>query len=193
MALGRSLQGGADRRLGLGGLAPISAPLQPSRVVADALAGKVANGVAYLAYWTVAWNRLFHLYDSPAEAFRDPSVATLFDGDHTNEQIFARLPATMTELFTPAYLARLRHPSGVLRSELRDAGRLCDWRPRVPVRLFAAAGDRDVSIDNSVYCRRRLENRHATVSLVDLGVDTDHATSARLALPRILAGFDRSA
>jgi predicted esterase len=190
MALGRALQGGVDRRLGLGGLAPISAPLQPSRLVADALAGKGANGVAYLAYWTVAWNRLFDLYDSPADAFRDPSIESLFDGDHPNEQIFPRLPATVAELFTPAYLARLRHPAGVLASELRAADRFCDWRPRVPVRLYAAAGDRDVSIANAVHCRGRLEKHHADVSLADLGAGADHATSAKLALPRVLAGFD---
>jgi hypothetical protein len=192
MALGRSLQRGADPRLGLGGLAPISGPMRLSRAVADALAGEIDNATAYLAYWTVAWNRLYDLYDSPAEAFLDPSIEALFDGNHPNEEIFPRLPATVTELFTPAYLDRLRQPTGVLRTALREADSYCDWRPRVPVTLYTSTGDRDVSISNSTYCLQRLEGQHADATLIDLGPDVDHSEAARLALPRVLTGFDRS-
>ncbi|MBG0564431.1 hypothetical protein I4J89_23565 [Actinoplanes sp. NEAU-A11] len=192
MALGQALQQHADPRLRLGGLAPIAGPLRPSALISDALAGRIANGVAYLAYWTVAWNRLYHLYDSPAEAFRDPSVEALFDGDHPNEEIFPRLPATVTELFTPDYLARLEQPAGVLGTALTEADRFCDWRPRVPVRLYASSGDRDVPIQSSAYCRQRLDQHGAHAVLVDLGADVDHGRAPDLALPRILAGFDRS-
>lgn len=107
MAVGRSLQRSADPRLDLGGPAPISGPMQPSRFVADAMTGKIDNGVGYMAYWTVTWNRLYHLYDSPAEAFRGPSIEALFDGNHPNEEIFPHLPATVTELFTPSHLDRI--------------------------------------------------------------------------------------
>ncbi|MEV4275282.1 lipase family protein [Actinoplanes xinjiangensis] len=189
MALGRALQQGADPRLRPGGLAPIAAPLRPSTLIADAVDGRIANGVAYLAYWTVAWNRIHGLYRTPAEAFRDPSVEALFDGDHRNEDIFPRLPATVAELFTPAYLARVRHPDGVVRAALAEADRYCDWRPRVPVRLYASTGDRDVPISNSADCLRRLGERGADATLVDLGTTVDHGMAPELALPRILTGF----
>lgn len=192
MALGRALQNGVDPQLKLGELAPISAPMRPSRFVSDALAGKVEKGPAYLAYWTVSWNRLHHLYDSPAEAFRDPSVEALFDGDHPNEEIFPQLPATMTELFTPAYLERLQHPTGVLRGALREADSYCDWHPRVPTTMYTSTGDGDVLINNSTYCRQRLARHGAEATLIDLGQDVDHAEAAKLALPRVLAEFDRS-
>jgi hypothetical protein len=163
--------------------------MHPSKVVADALAGDIDKGVAYLAYWTVAWNRLYHLYDSPAEAFFDPSIETLFDGDHKNEDIFPLLPASVPELFKPDFLARLKQPTGALRAALREADSFCDWRPRVPVRLYASGGDRDVPLDNSTYCAERLENHHAQADVIDLGPTVDHAEAADLALPRILAEF----
>ncbi|MDR7321295.1 MULTISPECIES: lipase family protein [Catenuloplanes] len=183
MALGEALQ----RRSALGALAPIAGPMRPSTLIADALDGRIANGVAYLAYWTVAWNRLYHLYDAPEQAFRDPSVEALFDGEHRNEDIFPRLPATVAELFTADYLARLRAPAGVLRDALAAADRHCDWRPRVPVRLYAASGDRDVPIAASHYCRDRLR---APATVIDLGPDVDHGRAVELALPRVLADFD---
>ncbi|MEU4690065.1 lipase family protein [Actinoplanes sp. NPDC023714] len=189
MALGRALQRGADPRLRLGGLAPIAAPLRPSTLIADAVDGEIANGVAYLAYWTVAWNRIHGWYGAPAEAFRDPSVEALFDGDHRNEDIFPRLPATVADLFTPAQLDRVRHPSGAIRAALAEADAFCDWRPRVPVTLYASGGDRDVPIANSAGCRDRLRGHGARAALVDLGAGVDHGMAPELALPRILTDF----
>ncbi|USX51868.1 lipase family protein [Lentzea sp. HUAS12] len=192
MALGRALQHGADPRLEVGALAPIGGPFKPSLLVARALNDDIANGVAYMAYWTVAWNRLFHLYDSPAEVFRDPSIEALFDGEHRNEDIFPRLPATMRDLLTDGYFARLQHPTGVLEAKLREADSTCDWRPEVPVTLYSSAGDRDTLLETSAYCDQRLEQRHARGTLVDLGADVNHGRAAKLALPRILADFDRA-
>jgi len=189
MALGQALHRGADARLRLGGLAPISGPMQPSGFVKEA--GNSRNGVAYAAYWTVSWNRLYHLYDSPAEAFNDPSIEGLFDGEHRNEEVIGRLPGSLPELFTPAYLARVENPTGVLRAKLREADSYCDWRPRVPVTIYSSGGDRDVLIANSTYCQERLEGHHARSTLIDLGQDVDHAEAAKLALPRVLAEFDQ--
>ncbi|ANZ38652.1 hypothetical protein BBK82_23905 [Lentzea guizhouensis] len=191
MALGQALQRGADQRLRLGGLAPVAGPMKPSLLVAKGANDEIANSVAYLAYWTVAWNRVHHLYDDPAEAFRDPSIVRLFDGEHRNEDIFPHLPRTVAELFTESYLARVKHPTGVLRAKLDEADRYCDWRPRVPVTIYSSTGDRDTLIETSEYCDERLERHHARSTLVDLGAGVDHAGVPKLALPRILADLDR--
>ncbi|PWK82066.1 secretory lipase [Lentzea atacamensis] len=191
MALGQALHRGADPGLKLGGLAPISGPMRPSRLVAQGANDEIANGVAYLAYWTVAWNRLHHLYDHPAEAFKDPSIEGLFDGEHRNEEIFSKLPGTISELFTESYLARVKHPTGVLRAKLREADGYCDWRPRVPVSIYSSTGDEDVTIETSAHCDQRLEQYHAQSTLIDLGADVNHGRAAKLALPRILAEFNR--
>lgn len=192
MALGQALQAGADPRLKLGGLAPISGPMNPSLLVAKGARDEIANSVAYLAYWTVAWNRIHHLYDTPAEAFKDPSIEALFDGDHRNEEIFPNLPATIPDLFTESYLNRVKNPTGILKTKLRESDSYCDWRPTVPVRIYSSAGDKDTLLETSAYCDRRLERHHARSTLIDLGADVDHGKSPKLALPRILADFDRA-
>jgi acetyl esterase/lipase len=190
MAMGKALQ--HDRQFEVGALAPIGGPFKPSLLVGKALNDEISNGVAYMAYWTVAWNRLFHFYDNPAEVFKDPSVEALFDGDHRNEDIFPHLPATMHELLTDTYFERLRNPTGILRAKLREADGYCDWRPRVPVRIYSSAGDKDTLLETSAYCDQRLKQHHATSTLIDLGPDVNHGKAAKLALPRILADFDRS-
>lgn len=119
-AVGQALRSGADPRLRVGGLAPIGGPFKPSPLAAKATKGESSNGVAYTAYWTVAWNRLHHLYDHPAEAFRAPSIEALFDGEHRTEEIFRRRSAT--------YVDRVEHATGVLRAKPRQADGYYDQR-----------------------------------------------------------------
>jgi alpha-beta hydrolase superfamily lysophospholipase len=191
MALGAALQRGADPRLALAGLAPISGPMHMSRSVAHALAGQIDHSVAYMAYLTVAWNRLYHLYDSPSDAFNKPSIEELFDGDHRDEEIFPELPPTVTDLYKTSFKTRLENPRGALRAALIEADSFCDWRPRVPVRIYTSSGDREVPIFNSTYCQQRLDRRGAQAELIDLGADVGHMDAPNHALPRILAEFDR--
>ena len=98
----------------------------------------------------------------------------------------------MRELLTDSYSARLRHPTGILRAKLREADGYCDWRPPVPVTIYSSAGDRDTLLETSAYCDQRLKKHHARSTLVDLGADVNHGRAAKLALPRILADFDRA-
>jgi hypothetical protein len=53
---------------------------------------------------------------------------------------------------------------GLLRG-LRANDSVCDWRPRAPVRLFAARGDRVVTIANTRHCARTLRTRGAQVTV----------------------------
>jgi hypothetical protein len=194
MALGRALhlQDGADPSFSLGALAPIGGPFDMSGTFSLALSDEIDLAAAYLAYLVVAWNRLHHLYDSPSDAFLAPydaTIETLFDGEHTGEEILPALPGTPAELFTPAFMARLQHPSGTLKAALDEADRTCDWRPDVPIAIYAASGDRDVPIANAEYCQSILQEYGADVRLIDVG-DVDHSTSVMLSLPLVLEQFD---
>lgn len=195
MLVGRALH--ADRRFALAALAPISGPhdIRGAELPA-ALDGRL-DGVSatfYLGYAMVSWNRRYHLWDDPAEAFRAPYAATmdrLFDNDTQEADIVAALPATPEELFTPSFLDLLAHPSGRLAWVLAREDTACrGWHPDVPVRLYTASGDRDVAIANTLNCRDQLAAHGTRATVVDLG-DHDHFTAGRLALPRVLAWFDR--
>ncbi|HZF87853.1 hypothetical protein [Streptomyces sp.] len=191
MMLGRALQRGMDPYFRVGALAPIAGPFDLSGFEAGAAADEVANAPLYLAYFTTAWQKMYGLYDEPGEAFRAPYdqvVEGLFDGHHTPGQIAAALPRTSRELFTEAFLERMRNPSGELRQRLHVLDTTCDWRPEVPVHLYHASGDADVRYSNALHCERQLADHRAVRRLTDVG-DVDHNGSVRKALPLVLAQF----
>jgi hypothetical protein len=144
MALGQVLQHGADPRLRLGALAPVSGTYDVAHAEIPAIfSGQIApkSATFYLPYLLLAWNRIYHLYQRPAQAFRAPydhTMPRLFDGYHTDPQIQAGLAPTVGALLTPAFLRLLHHPAdGLLRGlQINDAP--CGWHPDVLVRLYAA-------------------------------------------------------
>jgi hypothetical protein len=196
MATAEALQAGVDRWR-LTAIAPISGPYDLEHSELPALLDHVGDGpgeidptegVFYIAYWTVAQNRLHHFYRDPAEVFQAPYaniVEQLFDGNHQDEEIVAALPPTATDLLTPAYVQRLHHPSGPLLAAVRENDRTCRWRPQAPIRLYAADGDRDVPIANARACQAELGT---FAPLINVG-NVDHSGSALASVPRILDWF----
>jgi acetyl esterase/lipase len=189
MLVGRALQ--SSREFDLGGIAAIAGPYDIRGEELPATLDGRLDGVSatfYLGYAITAWNRAHRLYDSPSEAFRAPYdriVESLFDGDHEEEDVVRALPSTPRELFTDEFLALLAHPAGALAEVLRANDDPCQWRPRVPVRLYAGRADRDVVFTNAESCETDLRaHRARDVRLVDLG-ETDHFGSAIAALPEI--------
>ncbi|KUJ68040.1 hypothetical protein ACZ90_22590 [Streptomyces albus subsp. albus] len=194
MALGRELDRGAEPGLRLRALAPVSGPYEVEHVEFPALTDGRADGrqaAYYTAYLLVSENRVHGLYASPSEAFRPPydrTIESLFDGEHEEEEIFAKLPADPAKLLTPRYHRLLRHPSGALLRTVRRLDGTCDWAPRVPVRLYAAHGDRVVPDGNTAGCRTALSDRGVRAEVVDVG-DADHFGSYARSVPRIAAWF----
>ena len=189
MLVGRALQ--SSREFDLGGIAAIAGPYDiRGEELPAALDGRL-DGVSatfYLGYAITAWNRAHRLYDSPSEAFRAPYdqvVESLFDSDHQEADVVTSLPSTPQELFTDEFLALLAHPTGALAELLAEIDDPCQWRPRVPVRLYAGRADRDVVFTNSESCETDLR-AHGTrdVRLVDMG-NVDHFGSVETALLRI--------
>ncbi|MEI5102970.1 hypothetical protein RB200_36075 [Streptomyces sp. PmtG] len=192
MMVGRALQQGHDPSFRVGALAPIAGPFDLSGFEAAAADDDLNRSPLYLAYFATAWNRMYGLYDTPSQAFRAPydkKVETLFDGNHTGAEIAAALPRTSKELFTADFLDKVRKPTGKLRRQLHALDTTCDWRPKAPVHLFHAKGDKDVSFANSLHCRRQLIANGVDPKLSDEG-DVDHNTTVIKALPEVLREFD---
>jgi pimeloyl-ACP methyl ester carboxylesterase len=197
MALGAKLQAGKVAHFQLGAVAGVSGPYDVQHVEAPAwLDGRVSPREAVLstAYWVTSMNRIYHVYRRPADAFQAPyaaEVKRLFNGHEDKDTIVRSLPSKPEELLTPSFADRLRHPTGGLLRAMRASDSGCAWQPRVPVRIYAAGGDRTVPIQNARDCQTAL--RGTDVQLVDLGAKIDHAGSARLALPQILAWLEQIA
>ncbi|MEU5087918.1 alpha/beta hydrolase [Streptomyces sp. NPDC021356] len=194
MALGRALQEGADRHFRLRALAPVSGPYDLAGTETPALTdGRVndISGVFYMSYFLVAQNRLHPIYKDPAEAFRAPyadRVEALFDGRHTEEEVIPQLAPNVRELLTDRFYAQLTHPSGGLAQALKANDGTCDWKPAVPVRLYAGSGDTDVPIGNARSCSRALAGHGVTAPVMDQG-QVDHGGSAYASLPKIARWF----
>lgn len=195
LALARELHSGAVEGFGLAATAAVSGAYAVQEVQAPAaLDGRVQgrSAVLYLGYWMTAMNRIYHLYDDPAQAFRAPyaqRIETLFDGHHDLLAVSSGLPRTPEELLTPQYLELARNPTGAALRAMADSDTVCDWTPEVPVRLFAARGDRSVPFENSQRCMKA--ELGGSAELIDLG-DIDHGDTVRAALPQILDWFRKT-
>lgn len=180
-------------------IAPVSGPYDVKGAELPAvLDGRLDGRSAafYLAYWLTSMDRVYDLYDNPARVFRKPydtTVTGLFDGTKDFDTIVAGLPATPEKLITSTYYKRLENPSGTLLKAIRANDTTCrDLRPGVPVRLFAARGDRDVDIANSTSCLRDLRTGGVDATLTDVG-EVDHFGSVMNAMPQVLDWFQQEA
>jgi len=134
--------------------------------------------VAYTAYLLVAWNRLHHLYRSPAEVFQAPyaeRVDALFDGITPGPEMLAALPDNLSQLLTSRGVDLLRHPNRQFQAALRVSDSVCaGWTPQSPIRLYQAAGDEQAVTDNTAGCRAEFAARKVTV--VELGTPDYHGS-----------------
>ncbi|GAA1186102.1 hypothetical protein F4556_007189 [Kitasatospora gansuensis] len=195
MALGRELSRGHDG-FRLRALAPMAGPYD---LLGSELPG-VTDGriephtaVFYLSYFLTAQNRLRPLYRDPAEVFSQPYaqlVEGLFDGTHQEGEIALSLPASPQEALTPEWLENVRHPSGALYTAALANSDTCEWQPAVPVRIYAAAGDRDVPIGNATACAASLARHGVHAELVDQGPGVDHFGTAKRSAPQVVRWFD---
>lgn len=195
MALGKALEDGAERGLRLRGVAAVGGAydLEGSQLP-GLFDGRVspAAGAFYAAYFLTAQNRLHHLYSDPRDVFEAPYAAhveELFDSNHSAEQIAGKLPQSVAELLTDEWYEKLRHPSGTLLKVLRANDFTCDWKPKAPVTLYSAAGDRDVPPANSTSCARQISAHGGSAAVVDQGGEVGHYEAFKRSLPEMARSF----
>ncbi|MGW9208881.1 alpha/beta hydrolase family protein [Embleya sp. NPDC055664] len=196
LGLARALQSGADPWFRIGAIAPISGAYDFGGVQLPALLGReLADkpSVLYSALLLVAYNRLHHIYDTPADVFRKryaDTIEGLLDGSHRDEEILKATPDSLDELLTEEGRALLTRPTGALAAALRETDAVCtDWRPRVPVRLYVAAGDDEAAPANTAHCRAAMRAKGVDVRVTRFGADVDHAGSNRLGTAAALRWF----
>ncbi len=171
-ALQEGVVGGATpgRTFAISGAYDLKGSSLPSMYEGDQVVPQ--NAVAYSTYLLVAWNRLWPLYDRPADVFREPyagRVERLFDGSTPGGRMLASLPPDIKDLLTPAGLRLLRDPTPALRAGLRQADAVCRWAPDSRIDLFFTPDDEQAVAANTAACTRRLTARGTKVRVHDLG------------------------
>lgn len=195
MATARLLQHSATR-WHLTALAPIAGPYDLNAefpAIFDPEQVDPHRAAGYLAYILIAWNRLYHLYDDPAEVFTEPAaskITSLFDGTHDLNEIAAALPPA-AELLRPAWHAQILHPTGRFAAAIRR-NQVCHWAPQAPTRLYASHGDHDVVFANAQTCLQQIHNVGGRAQIEDMG-QVDHVGTAKASLPHIRAWFSQLA
>ncbi|MFF4899957.1 lipase [Streptomyces sp. NPDC001068] len=176
LGLARALQEGADGWFRIRAVAPVSGAYAFRDAELPALlAGRTQPkaSVVYAALALVAFDRLHHVYDTPAQVFKAPydrTVEGLLDGTHTGQEVVAGTPDTLDGLLTRRGRELLAHPAGGLAAALRITDGVCaDWKPRAPVRLYYAQEDEQAVNENTAHCRDVLHAHGVDVPTVDLG------------------------
>jgi len=72
---------------------------------------------------------------------------------------------------------------------MRAADHTCDWKPDVPVRLYAGDNDTDVPVGNARTCARTLAGQGTRVRVVHQGA-VDHFGSFAVSAPQVVRFFD---
>ncbi|MBB5935805.1 alpha/beta hydrolase family protein [Streptomyces zagrosensis] len=187
VAVARELSRGADRHFRPRSLAPIAGPYDIAGQELPAIFdGRIddTSAVYYLSYFLTAQNKLHPLYKDPREVFRQPyasTVETLFDNDHTETEILKDLAPNVKALLTDEWSRHIQHPTGTLAKVLELNDGACDWAPKVPVRLHASTGDRDVPIGNTTSCVKTLAEHGVRAKVINHG-DSDHLATYKKAI-----------
>ncbi|NKY53271.1 hypothetical protein [Nocardia vermiculata] len=193
MPVARALQNGTEPGSSLGAIAAVAGPHDLFGTELEAaLDGRLDphEATLYLAYFTTSWNRTYHLYDSPGEAFNAPydrTMDALFDGSHSFDEIIPALPDSPQQLLRPEFIQKLLQPNRHLAEEMAANDDLCSgWTPRGAVELFHGTEDKDVAFANSERCRQELAAGGAHAELINVG-PLDHNGTAISAFPKIAA------
>lgn len=105
----------------------------------------------YFPYITLMLQRVYGLFDGLGEAFTAPYDTTIldyFDGQRSDTEINAYLPASHLSLFQPQVYADLANPDSWIAGALREND-LLRWRPEAPTRLYHCVADEQVPFANS--------------------------------------------
>ncbi|GAA2908775.1 hypothetical protein Acy02nite_88440 [Actinoplanes cyaneus] len=199
LGLARALQDGADPWFRIAAVAPVSGAYALRRVEIPAVFTPEVQprlAAAYMAYLLTSYDRLHDIYRDPKDVFTPDyaGIGDLFDASHPGEEVLAGVPSSVDELLTDAGRALLRHPGGRFAAALREADSVCEWAPRVPVRLYFSPGDEQAVTGNTVACQQSLAAHGVRAPAVDVGVDTSysgmvHEGSQLLAVSQIARWF----
>jgi pimeloyl-ACP methyl ester carboxylesterase len=174
---------------------PMSGPYDLSGVQADIISsGAIYPNPGYLPYLLLAYNSIYHLYDSTSDylvAPYDTLLPPLFDGTHSMDEVNSVMPDIPSEIIVPAVLDSFNNdPNYKLRSVLKENDTYF-WIPNSPMRMYYCEGDQDVNYMNAIVAYDTFTAYGASgISLQSSGASYDHVACALPSLLNVKFWFD---
>lgn len=148
----------------------------------------------YVSYILLAYDDVYHVYEQTSDVFRPryaSTVSSLFDMQHSFDDVLAGLPPNAHALLRSSYTASVTaNPQNPLRVRLRQNA-VDQWMPHAPLRVFHSPDDEEVPYEDALVSVDRLRSRGADVTVWPLP-GFDHVNSWIQAMPRAVTWFHYS-
>lgn len=197
LALAKTIQEQNSDEFKIAAVAGMSGPYAPAEVeLPFALSKPSLETPTFMAYLALGYQTAYgNVYDNLGAAFQPPYDATVrnlfLSGEVEIQQIAPQLPRNPFDLFTkPIVGPLLLPPYSAFYDDLVKNG-LWNWKPEMPMRLYAAESDEIVAFGNSVKASEAMKAKGADIPLVDLGTGLTHVTAFFKALPASRVWFDQ--
>jgi len=142
---------------------------------------------AYLPYFALAYNSVYHMYASNSDFLASPYdsiLPPLFDGTHELSEINALMPDTPNQIFVPAVLDSFKNDPDYRVYHYLKLNDTYAWTPENLLRMYYCEADMDVNYQNSnVAYDHFILNGSTLVSKQSSGAGYDHVDCA---LPSLL-------
>ena len=148
------------------------------------------KSVFYLGYLA---NSYCHIYKHPLNSILlapyDTIVPRIFDGNHTYEQVIARLPKTPESLYRKDILDDFISGNHDWFTDKISENQTFDWKPNALFRMYYGSKDKDVSPQDAINAYSHMKQLGGNVELIGLG-ELTHTQSAYAAIPKTRVFFD---
>ena len=148
------------------------------------------KSVFYLGYLA---NSYCHIYKHPLNSILlapyDTVVPRIFDGNHTYEQVIARLPKTPESLYRKDILNDFISGNHDWFTDKISENQTFDWKPNALFRMYYGSKDKDVSPQDAINAYSHMKQLGGNVELIGLG-ELSHTQSAYAAIPKTRVFFD---
>jgi len=193
-AVQRDLEKSHDPQFEVQAAAPIAGPFRLREIsFPQALLGKTTSDPLYVAYIANSYAQVYHrpLKSIVAAPYAE-IVPSLFDGDHTIQEIEAALPTDPRKVFNAEFLdaydkAKPHWFLDALKENDVDA-----WTPVAPVRIFYGDDDVDVPPEEARRVEADMKRRGADVTAISVG-PCNHWESSLRAIPQATRWFEELA
>lgn len=193
MALTRLLESDPDQEFTVAATAPMAGPYSLTETIQEVMTRPTQHSAAEAAYIVMGLNPIYSFYKDLKDVIRPDyvkEVATLFDGSRDWPYVLKAMHMTPAELIQPEYLKGIADQSNSAFQAALEANEVYQWVPRSPIRFLHGRGDHEVPYSNSLIAFHYMAERGASVELINLGDDVDHAKGAVLAFGQAALWFE---